>query len=169
MREPTVDNLSAQTRRISAAGRHNSGNGELPDFEQFAETVQPQPDLPLPYLEDAMVAAKKYPYAMLTIIVSVVGIIVGSGVVLSIAIIGSVFSMSNTMHEVKAQQVTILQQLAKTQTDVDNMGTAMRAYEAANGKRTEYQIGLMTRDQQRSMNDYDQSHPLPRMPRERNQ
>ena len=59
-----------------------------------------------------MVAAKKYPYAMLTIIVSAVGIIVGSGVVLSIAIIGSVFSMSNTMHEVKAQQTTILEQQA---------------------------------------------------------
>jgi hypothetical protein len=44
----------------------------------------------------------------------------------------------------------------------------MRAYEAANGKLTEFMVGMMTRDQQRAINEYTIAHPLPRMPRERN-
>lgn len=105
--------------------------------------------------------AKKYPYAMLTAIISIASVVVICITTLSVAIIGSVFMMYGTMREIQSQQQTQMDQLAAIRVQQRDDGNAMRAYEAANGKRTEFMIGLMSTTQQRQMNEYDQTHPTP--------
>lgn len=150
------------TRARQNAGKRNGVSGSLQDIVH--EHEETQPDSPFPFLEVALKKAKDSPFVVIGIMISIAAIIVGAVMSLAVGFGIFLFNMNGTMHEVKAQQTVILEQLAKTQGDVENNGNVMRSYEAANGKRSEYQIGLMTRDQQRAMNEYDQSHPLPKMP-----
>ena len=157
------DFVSVELRAARASRRHN-GNGNVPIPLHGRQPEQSQPDSPFPFLETLTMKAKESPFLVVGIMISIAAIIVGAVMSLTVGFGIFVFSMNGTMHEIKAKQDTILEQLSTTAMDVDNMGTAMRAYEAANGKRAEFIAGLMTRDKQRAINEYDQAHPLPRMP-----
>lgn len=112
--------------------------------------------------------AKKNPYAMLSVIVGIAAIITAAIVTLSISIIGAVFIMYGTMNRMQEQQAGILKELSAIQAQQKDDGNAMRAYEAANGKRIEFVVGLMSPQQQSRMNEYDRTHPIPLPPRKDN-
>lgn len=157
-------NVNAGTRRQRIAER-NGASATLQGFEHSQEDQQSPTSAAFPYLESISVTAKKNPYAMLTIIVSIASVLIIAVTTLSISVIGSVFIMYGTMTKMQQQQSTIIDQLAAVQKQQSEDGNAMRAYEAANGKRIEFVVGLMTPNQQARMDEYDRTHPIPLPPR----
>jgi len=113
-------------------------------------------------------AAKQYPYAAIGVMISIAGIVMAAVTVLAVSVIGGMFLMYGEMKQntatMKENQATMVQILNKQQTienrQIDD-GNIMRAYEAANGKRIEFMVGLMSPDKQRAMNQYNQANPLP--------
>ena len=153
-----VGRLSAHTRSTKASARHN-GDGNPPNVVQFKESLQP--DWPIPYLETIVVAAKKYPYTAIGVMISIAAVVISAVTVLSVSVIGGMFIMYGQMTKIAATQETILTQYAETRAEVQNTGNVMRAYEAANGKRIEFLVGLMSPQQQARANEYDRTHPQP--------
>lgn len=150
------------TRARQNAGRRNGVPNSLQSIVQ--EHEETQPDSPFPFLEVALKKAKDSPFVVIGIMISIAAIIVGAVMSLTVGFGIFLFTMNGTMHEIKAQQSTILDtQSAIIKQQVED-GNAMRAYEAANGKRAEFMVGLMSRDQQRAVNEYNQANPIPRMP-----
>lgn len=126
-----------------------------------------QPDEPFPYLEKMTVVVKKHPYAAIGAMISIAAIVISAITVISVSIGGGMFLMYGEMNRNTAlmQQILTKQEVIETR-QLDD-GKVMRAYEAANGKRIEFMVGLMTKEQQERMNNYDRIHPSPLMPLER--
>lgn len=160
MRNEKDLNVDVHTRALRAADRTINGNGKMP-------TILHGDDPPFPFLEVLVKQAKDSPFLVVGIMISIAAIIVAAVMSLTVGFGIFLFTMNGTMHEIKAQQSTILVQQAKLQSDVDSTGTAMRAYEAANGKRIEFMVGLMTQSQQRAVNAYTMANPLPSVPKQR--
>lgn len=159
-----VDELSAIRAHAIAAANRNGSTGELSDMENNADSHAAGPESPFPFLEVMLRKAKDSPFVVIGIMVSIAAIIVGATMSLAVGFGIFLFNMNGTMHELKQQGATTITELAAIKKQQTEDGNVMRAYEAANGKRTEFMVGLMTPESQKAMNDYDQSHPLPRMP-----
>lgn len=106
-------------------------------------------------------AAKKYPHTALAAMIAIASTVIAAVTVLAVSIIGGMFLMYGQMRELSATQQTILTQYQETRAATENNGNVMRAYEAANGKRIEFLVGLMTSQQQSQVNEYDRTHPTP--------
>ena len=104
--------------------------------------------------------AKKSPYAMLTIIVSIASVIIIAVTTLSVSVIGSVFVMYGKMNTLETQQTVIIEQLNENKSELK----VLRTYEASVLSRQNYAVGLMGKGQQERMNAYDRSNPIPRIP-----
>lgn len=115
-----------------------------------------------------MTVAQKYPYAAIGVMISIAALVISAVTVLSVSVIGGMFLMYGEMRQntatMKENQATMVQILNKQQIienrQIDD-GKVMRAYEAANGKQNEFMIGLMSRDNQRTMFEYKRANPLP--------
>lgn len=166
-----VANVNAR-RHAQGAGKRNGSTGELSDLER--EYSQIKPDSPFPYLETIVTAAKKYPHAALAAMISVAALVISAVTVLAVSIIGGMFLMYGEMRQntatMRENQATMVQILNKQQT-IENRqieaGNIMRAYEAANGKRIEFIVGMMSPNQQRAINAYNKSNPLPEATRDK--
>lgn len=108
--------------------------------------------------------AKKNPYAMLTIIVSIASVIIITVTTLSVSIIGSVFVMYGKMNKIEADQAVIIRKLDKND-EVAEL-TGMKADHAV--ARQNYLVGLMDEKQQGLVNDYDRANPAPKSPKKDN-
>lgn len=106
-------------------------------------------------------AAKKHPHTTLAAMIAVASTVIAAVTVLAVSIIGGMFFIYGTVREMSATQQTILTQYQETRAATENNGNVMRAYEAANGKRIEFLVGLMTAQQQARANEYDRTHPTP--------
>jgi len=109
-------------------------------------------------------ALKDYPYTAVGIIVSVAGLIVLLLTTLSVSVIGSLFSMNGTMHDIKAQQTLIIQRQEAAYVEQINEAKVARTYATADLARTNFMVGLMTPRQQAAVSLYDKANPLPPMP-----
>lgn len=156
-----VDNLSARSRASKASERHPGDGETLPAFAHFGQHQQDQPDSPFPFLEELLRRAKDSPFVVIGVMISIAAIIVGAVMSLTVGFGIFLFTMNGTMHEVKQQQTTSIEQLSEIKKQQTEDGNAMRAYEAANGKRIEFIVALLSKDQQQVINDYDRAHPTP--------
>lgn len=158
--------VNVHTRSIRAAQR-NGSTGELSEIERVA-AAHAKPDSPFPFLETVVKSVKDYPYAALSAMIAVAAVVISAVTVLAVSIIGGMFLMYGEMRQntatMKENQATMAQILDKQQTienrQIDH-GNIMRAYEAANGKRIEYAVGLMSKADQRAMNEYNKANPMP--------
>src|SRR5215813_639337 len=116
-----------------------------------AKPLQESLDTAFPYLERIGMVAKKNPYAMLTIIVSIASVVIIAITTLSVSVIGSVFIMYGKMNTIEAKQETIIQRLDKQ----DNEDKLTRTYNATVLSRQNYMVGLMDGKQQQKMTEYD--------------
>lgn len=168
MRQEKELNVSNVHEHTIDARRRIGINGKLQAISHSSEAKQDQPDSPFPYLETIVAAAKKYPYAAVGVMISIAAVVISAVTVLSVSVIGGMFLMYGEMRQntatMRENQATMLQILNKQQT-IENRqidaGNIMRAYEAANGKRVEFMVGLMSPGQQRAMNAYNRSNPMP--------
>ena len=125
-----------------------------------------KPDWPYPILEKVFMAVKDYPYAALGVMIGIASIVIAAVTVLAVSIIGGMFLMYGEMRQNTALMGDILKKQQTIETRQLDDGKVMRAYEAANGKRIEFMVGLMSPVQRREMNEYDRAHPNNGMPRE---
>ena len=127
----------------------------------------PRPDEPFPYLEKLVVAVKKYPYTAIGVMISIAAVIISAVTVLAVSIIGGMFLMYGEMKE----NTALMQEIKANQKAIEERqlddGKVMRAYEAANGKRIEFVVGMLNKEAQEKVNQYDRAHPSPLMPEER--
>jgi len=153
------DRVSVELRRKQAHRRVN-GSDKMPASLHVAQAEISQPDSPFPFLEVALNKAKESPWIVLSIIVGVAAIIVGAIVSFTVGFGLFLFSLNGTMHEMKAQQTVIVEQLNENKNDLK----VLRTYEASVLSRQNYAVGLMDRKGRDAMNEYDRANPLPRIP-----
>ena len=115
-----------------------------------------------PYLEKISMTAKKNPYAMLTIIISIASVIVIAVTTLSVSILGSVFVMYGKMSAMENQQQVIIEKLTTNDSELK----VLRTYESSVLASQNYAVGLMDSRQQERMNSYDKANPIPKLPKE---
>lgn len=115
-----------------------------------------------------MVAAKRHPYAMLTAMISVAGLVIVAVTTLAVSIITGMLLMYGQMRENTAEvrsntalMVTILKKQDSIEAAQTAQGNAIRAYEAANGNRLGIIVGLMSPSSQRAYTAYSQANPMP--------
>ena len=123
---------------------------------QTDDTLQENAQEAFPYLEKISMTARRNPYAMLTIIVSIASVVVIAVTTLSVSIIGSVFIMYGKMNKMEADQAVIIKSLDKRETE----DKVTRTYEASVLSRQNYMVGLMDGKQKAAMNAYDKSNPI---------
>jgi hypothetical protein len=148
---------SVNARRLSNIQKRHGGNGPLED--SVAE-----PDTPFPYLEDVMAAARKHPYAALGAMIGVAGIVVAAIVTVAVSVFTGMFLMYGTMKETTTNQIQIQQSLIAIQKQQTDDMNAVRAYESNISRRTEFIVGLMTPQQQKSVAEYDAVNPRIELP-----
>lgn len=102
--------------------------------------------------------AKRNPYAMLTVIVSIATVVIICVTTLSVAIIGGMFIMYGEMKGIRADSAAISKMLDKRETE----DKVTRTYTASVLARQDFMVGLMTAKQQTQVNSYDRSNPIRR-------
>lgn len=144
-------NVNVHRTAFNKRKEHSGAKIRLP------ETLQRRP---LPFLRDIMSTADKHPYAVVGIIITVVGIVMAALVTIAITVIGGMFSMYGTMREIQAQQTVILKELTTYQNDIK----VLRTYEASVLSRQNFIAGLMSPEDQRRLAEYDRANPIPSPP-----
>lgn len=166
-----LNHLSVHSRATNAAGRNNRHPISLQETKHRDSgplELDLEPDTPFPYLETIVTAAKRYPHAALAAMISIASVVIAAVTVLAVSVIGGMFLMYGEMRQNTALMGDILKKQQVIETRQLDDGKVMRAYESANGKRIEFVVGLMTKEQQQRMNEYDRTHPAPLMPEKEN-
>lgn len=154
-READVD---VRTHGIRAAKR-NGGTGRLQDFE--GERGEPgSTDTPLPYLEDIMGVASKYPYSALAAMIAIAGVIVAAVVTLGVAMFTGMFLMYGQQARSETKLDTVLQR----QTQMEGQISVIKTIYMSNLARQDVMITLMPKSEQEQMNAYDRANPRIPMP-----
>lgn len=152
--------MLTQVEKLPLTKSNGSGRGPISPLQESFD----RPDEPFPYLEKLVVAIKKYPYAAIGVMISIAAVIVSAITVLAVSIIGGMFLMYGEMKE----NTALMQEIKNNQKAIEerqlNDGNVMRAYEASNGKRIEFVVGMLSKDAQEKVNQYDRAHPSPLMP-----
>lgn len=110
----------------------------------------------LPFVRDIMSTADKHPYAVVGVIVTVVGIVMAALVTIAITVIGGMFSVYGTMREMRAEQTYILKELTTYQSEIK----VLRTYESSVLSRQNFIAGLMSPDKQKLLAEYDRANPI---------
>ena len=147
-------NVNAGTRRAQQAANRSNGGGI--SLQEALEVIETQPEPPYPPLEAILTTARKYPLTAIAIMVSIAALVVGAVVTLAISVIGGMFLMYGTMNQNTAQLATISKQLEENKTEQK----VMRTYTASTLSRQNFMVGLLTRDQQRAISEYDKNNPI---------
>lgn len=146
---PIVD---AHARAQRASERVRS-NGRLQDVAHISE---PSTDTPFPRLEAVLASAIKNPYAAIAAMIAVASLIVTAIVGVAASMFAAVFIMYGTMNQTTAKLDTVIKQLDENKTEAK----VMRTYTASTLSRQNFMVGLMTRDQQRAVAEYDKNNPV---------
>lgn len=140
-----------------------NGNGQSSPAEVLqSELHLPRPDEPFPYLENIMVAAKKYPYAAIGVMISIAAVVISAVTVLAVSIGGGMFLMYGEMKANTALLKTSLDQQVAIEGQVKVVKTIAQATLA----RQDFMTGLMTKEQQERVNAYDRTNPRTPAPEE---
>ena len=147
-------NVNVRTHSTHAAQR-NGGTGQLADVEaQHGEPEPPNPS-PLPYLEDIMAIASKYPYSALAAMIAVASLVVGTIVTLGVAGFTGAFLMYGEMTNTRAKLDNILEQ----QVEIKGQVSVIKTIHQATLARQDFMNGLMSKENQDALNAYDRTHP----------
>lgn len=144
-------NVHARVQRAAARI-----NGEEISLQDALDIIETKPDPPYPRLEALLTTASKYPVAAIGVMVSIAAIVVGMVVTLAIAVIGGMFVMYGTMNQTTAKLDTVIKALDEAKTEQK----VMRTYTASTLSRQNFMVGLMTRDQQKAISEYDKGNPV---------
>lgn len=148
--------------------QHKNGKGVFEPTHDTLEAGSPSPlgvpDEPFPYLEDAMVIARKYPYSALGVMIGIATIIVAALVTVAVSVFTGMFLMYGTMRETTANQIQIQQSLVVIQKQQTDDMNAVRAYSSNNARRTEFIVAMLSPEGQRRISEWDKSNPQPELP-----
>lgn len=156
--------------RRTAFKQHKNGKGVFGAMQKPLQDETPNeptthdPDEPFPYLEKFMVAVKKYPYTAIGVMIGIASLVIGAVVTVSVAVGGGMFLMYGEMKANTALMTQILNKQTAIEQRQDDDGKVMRAYASVNGKRIEFVIGLLSKESQEKVNQYDRAHPDPLLP-----
>lgn len=149
------DNVNVRTHGIRAATR-NGGTGQLVDIEvQHGEPELQEQKQPLPYLEDVMVIAKKYPYSALGIMIAVASVVIAATVTIGVAMFTAFFLMYGDVRAMKADQATMLKEIAEVRGQVQ----VIKTIHSATLARQDVMTTLMSKENQETVNAYDRTRP----------
>jgi hypothetical protein len=158
--------LNVNAQRTSYK-QHKNGRGIFSPMQSQLQAETPSgfdPDEPFPYLEDAMVAIRKYPYAALGAMISIAAVVISAVTVLAVSVIGGMFLMYGQMKETTATQALLLTRFEQFDQQHRSDYNALRAYASADLSRTNFLVGLMSAEKQEQANSYDRTHPMPLLP-----
>lgn len=158
-----VENVDVHQRTLRAARRTGTGERQQDSLDWPVDKAEPEQDA-FPYLEQMSVAARKHPYAALGAMIAVAGIIVAAIVTMAVAVFTGMFMMYGTMRETTANQVQIQQSLMAIQKQQTDDMNAVRAYASNNARRNEFIVGLLSRQSQAAIAEWDRANPRPELP-----
>jgi hypothetical protein len=131
-----------------------NGNGSA-----SAETVLQEavglPRMPLPYLEDIMAVASKYPYSALAAMIAIASLIVGTIVTLGVAGFTGAFLMYGELTSTR----TKLDSIIEAQAEIKGQVSVIKTIHQATLARQDVMNTLMSKESQEQMNAYDRAHP----------
>lgn len=145
--------VNASIRRQRAAERVNGDTDNLQGIFHVAET---ETDETFPRLEAFLMTLRKNPYAAIGVMIAIATLVITALSAVAVSMFAAIFMMYGTMNQSTAKLDVVIKTLDEAKTEQK----VMRTYTASTLSRQNFMVGLMSRDQQKAVAEYDRNNPI---------